>query len=406
MPRVHGRRRLTVHVGLAKCGSTSIQWLLSACAPLLARHGIHVPSAATRGQQGSCHNNLAWEATAHPNFRPRSGGWHALAEEIAASPAERFVVSSEVLTGPWARAPCAARLAGLAAAANLEVDVVGYVRPQWRQIESHYSQFVMTGLTAADFEVFAAELLDPGAYTRLDYGAVFAPFRAAFGPRVRVHPLEAGQPPEGLLRHFLGTLGVAPEEFPATAALPRANPRRGAMQLEVQRRFLAAAAHLGRPRSLALSRRLDALPALLDGDAPFAGLGGVGARAVMRGFEEPNAQFARDYGIGDGVLFAEPVPDGPVVRAAWASFPARQRRLVRRYVRERTGVDLTAAPPSEAAVGRRVEAAAAAEVRLRMAVRALGLAAGQPLRWWRLRGLGDRGWRRVLLRRARRGVWR
>ena len=183
MPALPHRRRLTVHAGLAKCGSTSIQWLLAAVAPLLARHGIHVPLAATRGVGGRCHNNLVWEETGDTNYRPESGGWRALREEIMGSAADRFVISSEVMTGPWARVPCVTRLQELAAAANLEVDIVGYVRPQWQQIESHYSQFVAMGLTTVDFEPFAATLVEARWDTRLDYEAVFAPFRTAFGDR-------------------------------------------------------------------------------------------------------------------------------------------------------------------------------------------------------------------------------
>ena len=115
-----------------------------------------------------------------------------------------------------------------------------------------------------------------------------------------------------------------------------------------------------------MSRRLDALPALLDGDVPFAGFDGAAARAVMRRFEASNARFARDYGIGDGVLFDEPAPDWPAVRAAWAAFPDRHRRLVCRYVRDRTGVDL--GKPATASLGA-AGIAAGVEVRMRVAAR-------------------------------------
>ena len=407
MPAVSHRRRLTVHAGLAKCGSTSIQWLLAAYAPRLAARGIHVPLAATRTAGGRCHNNLVWEEMGNANYRARDGGWRALAEEIARSSADRFVISAEVMTGPWARGPCVRRLVELAAAARLDVDVVGYVRPQWRQIESHYSQFVARGLSTVDFDRFATELLEAHAYTRLDYNAVFAPFRAGFGAQVRVYPLRSGQPPSALLRHFLGVLGVGSDEFADefadTVRLPRGNTRRGAMELEVRRRFWAATAALGRRRSTQLSHRLAALPALLDSDVPFAGFDGLAARAVMRRFEASNARFARDYRIGDGVLFDEPIPDRPAVRAAWADFSERQRRLVCRYVRVRTGVDLAApAPAPRGAAG----IATGVEVRMRLAARRLALAAGHLWRWWRLRGVGEQRARSSLLDMALRGRWR
>ena len=203
-----------------------------------------------------------------------------------------------------------------------------------------------------------------------------------------------------MLAQFLATLGVAPGECPNTARLPTANARRGAKELEVRRRFWMATTGLGRKRALGLVQRLWALPAMLDGDARFAGFCASQARAVMRRFEASNARFAREYGIGDGALFQEPVADCVPARAAWADFAPRERARVCRYVRGRTGVDLAA--PGDAVGG----IAQALAVKARLDVLRFRLRAGHPARWWRVRGLGDQRVRREWLRKGLLGRWR
>ena len=328
------KRRLVVHVGTAKAGSTSIQNLLAARSRRLARAGVHVPLAGGGSGLPGAHQGLARELV---DPYGAAGNWTRVELEMRRSAAPRFVVSAEAFTGPAHRAKCAERLLGLAAREDLEIDVVGYVRPQWQWLESAYAQQATTGATGESFERFAARLLAAGGRTRLDYNTVFAPFRAAFGDRVRVRPLTPAHLPGGLLADFLGVLGVDPG-VGGPAAWSGRNPRPGAKDVEVRRR-LCEAAGTALP---GLARALRWLPALLVDDAPFAPLADAGIERIRARFAAANERFARDYGIdAQGVLFADDGAGGGrrrnVVR--WDELAEAERRRVRRYALDRTGVD-------------------------------------------------------------------
>ena len=340
----HGvKRRLTVHVGTAKAGSTSIQNLLAARWRLLARAGVHVPLAAGGWGPPGAHHGLSRELV---DPCGAAGNWARLGQEIRCSASPRFVISCEAFTGPEHRTPCVARLLGLAEREDLEIDVVGYVRPQWQWLESGYAQLARTGETAAPFERYVARMLTAGTRTRLDYNAVFAPFRSAFGDRVRVFALERSRLPRGLLAHFLGALGVD-ADVRLGRSLSWGNARPGAKDVEVRRRVcVLAGARLPR-----FARKLLWLPALIDDDAPFAGFDADQIDRFQSRFAGSNARFARDYGIdADGVLFRDTAaaPGRRRNVARWEEFDTLERGRVRRYLMDRTGVDLGAAPGAPA----------------------------------------------------------
>ena len=345
------QRRLTVHVGTAKAGSTSIQSLLAARWRQLARSGIHVPLAGAGPGPPGAHHGLARELR-----RPQraAGHWARLAAEIRRSPASRFVISCEAFTGPGHRLRAAARLLALAADEDLDIDIVGYVRPQWQWLEAGYAQEVSTGRTAMSFAAFVERMLAEAAPTRLDYSAVFAPFRAAFGDRVRVLPLERARLAGGLLAHFLVEILGVQARAPGASSVAWANARPGAKELEVRRLVCES---VGTP--LPAAGKLVWLPALLDGDSPFAGFAPDEIDNIAARFADANARFARAYGVdAQGVLFRDDDASHgrrPSNVARWEDIGAPARRRVRRYVFDATGVDLDLAAGARA--GRSVVAA-------------------------------------------------
>ena len=332
-------KRLVVHVGPRKTGSTSIQRMLVANRDVLRARGVHpaLAGAVRGGQPGS---NIGLVRAVRAGTGQADRVWARLADEIARSDARRFVVSAEDLASPEVRVAGAARLAELAQRNGVEVEVVGYVRPQWQLLESEYAQRAEGGRVGASFAEFVEAMLAAGGDTILDYGEVFGPYRALFGPRVRVFPLEPSRLPGGLPRHFLALLGVA--DVPGLADLPVANRRAGAKTVEVTR-LVRAGLEAAVARVPNLRRRLPRLPRLLDGDAPFAGFDVPGVRCVQARFESANAVFARDYGIdAGGRLFRDAAAvDGPRPNIGrWDDFGSAERRRVTRYVFARTGLDL------------------------------------------------------------------
>ena len=399
------KRRLVVHVGTAKAGSTSIQTMLARRSGALRACGIEVLGSRSGGNaRGTGH----WPPRAV--MRSSSGAAHARLERIAwarlegwirRSDAESFVLSSEMFTTWRVRERCAELLLELARGENLEIDIVGYVRPQWQRLESGYAQRVKTGNVGLSFERFVAPRLGSSARDeRLDYNRVFGALRAAFGAaHVKVLPLEGSRLPQGLLAHFLETVGAGGGRIDVTG-LPRTNLRLGAKEVEVRR---AVRARIG-DRFLdgeQVANRLAWLSALFDDDAPFAGFGLDEVRAIEDRFADSNARFARDYGIdAAGVLFRDPVGETAARpnAARWEDLGPAEQGRVRRYVLDRTGVDLGSGAPAPAARAR-------VRVRARIVGRWLAATARLPAQWPEYAAFPNRPTRRYWKKLWRQG-WR
>ena len=328
-------KRLIVHVGPRKMGSTSIQQVLFTCRDKLRAGGIHVPRAG-------CGISSLWRCLAHYGLvqgQHKLENWAKLAEEIASTDAETFVVSAQGLTSPSQRVASAERLEKLVARASVEVDIVGFVRPQWQLLESEYSQRAFGGRIKARFSQFVREMLDAGESTVLDYRLVFAPYRTRFGDRVKVFPLQTSHLPRGLAAHFLSFVGAETVVMEEASAPSRANRRSGAKVVEVCR-LVGTRLGAGDPT---LRQLLPELPTLLNEDTPFAGFSWDEIRQMEDHFALANAAFARENGISaDGTLFQKAAPSDAVRPnlARWEDFDSDERRRVRRYVLKRTGVDL------------------------------------------------------------------
>lgn len=329
------KRRLIVHVGTAKAGSTSIQLLLHTRARHLAGFGIHVARIDRLRLAGTANRLTRFSENQGAPTRPSD--WRHLDGEIDRCAAARIVMSAETFTSPYRSAAAVAMLLELADRHGLEIEVVAYVRPQWQRIESAYSQSLRAGRTASRFDSFVAGMLNAGNRTRLDYNRVFEPFREAFGNRLRVYPVEPSRIPQGLLAHFLGVIGGDPR---LAVSLPRMNARAGAKELEV-RRLVSASTGIDQPQRCRLW--MGWLPALFDNDAAFRGFDHSGILNIQDAFAASNARFATDYGIDvGGILFQDAVESaGPRPhRVEWSDLEIVERHRVRRYVLDHTGVDL------------------------------------------------------------------
>ena len=268
--------------------------------------------------------------------------------------------------------------------------------PQWQRLEAHYAQVVSSGLRTTPFEQFVSGALDGCEDAILDYAVVLAPWRERFGTRVHVRPLERSQLPAGPAAHFVGLIAPAAAAAAAGYADLRRNMRRGARELEVRRRVGATLSEQSVANRIHALRRLPWLPALLADDTPFAGLTAAQATALTDRFKPANARVAREYGIDPGgVLFRDNLTAccGASVQARWADIPECERRLVRRYIRDRVGVDIDSAVPGSA--GDRLA------VRARIAGHCVRRFAQLPGQWRRFTELRDprlvAGWLREFL---------
>ena len=267
--------------------------------------------------------------------------WRFVAAQLRRSRARRFVISEELLLGRPAR-DTPKRVRELAEFCGASVRLLAYVRPQYQFLESRYTDFVRGGGTALPFHAFAAASFAVRPVERhpwLNYQRVFAPWRALFGNRLTVVPLERSRLPRGLLAHFLEELGAGDLD---PGAVEPVNTRAGAKALEVHRRTGAALQMRGRYAGEKRQVRWRRMVELVDNDRPFAGLTADEAHAIMARFAASNSAFAREYGIDTGnVLFRDPVIDHldrPNI-ASWYDLDDGERTAARAFVRQTVGID-------------------------------------------------------------------
>ena len=337
------KRRLVVHIGTPKTGTTTIQHALAALEPQLRQLGVHVPVAGRIRHRSAYHAKLA-PAPNGGALSSAKGSWGQLLDEIRASEARQFVISCEGFSANNGR-KLPKIIEEVAKCGALDVDIVACVRPQCQYIESRYAQEVRTGYTHHPFDRFVAVTLmrqfaPPGFW--LDYNRVFAPWRKVFGDSVTILPMDSPHPPNALLERFFRLLGAGDL---ALNPQPSVNARLGAKEIEVRRLTAAALAGRVAPRRLQpMMARLRELPRLLEPDAPFAGFSRTQTLELMERLEPENAAFAREYGIdAEGDLFRGPVVDGlarPNV-AQWHDLEPGERRAVSDYVQRTVGVDPT-----------------------------------------------------------------
>ena len=341
-------RKLFVHIGPPKTGSSSIQHMLHVLAPSLEQCGVHVVVASS---EHGHHWTLIGGVTDPPRLdMPCSNPvyhWRYVLDELVRCTAERFVLSSERCAIPDARRGVIRRLSLLQSEADVEVEVVGFVRPQWQWAESYWCQSVASGVELRRFEEcvggwFADKRMD---YNELDYNEMFGPWRDSFSA-VTVCPLEKSRLPRGLLVQFLSLIGIHDERLArATTRLRRENTRLGAKDLEIRRMVSVALARKGveRRRRTSAVYGLD-LTGVVQEDWPFAGWTREQAMAFDDHMAESNARFARDYGIdNDGLLFRDDFPQDFDKRgrlASWESLSVVERRDVRQHVIRALDVDL------------------------------------------------------------------
>jgi hypothetical protein len=174
-------RRLVLHIGHYKTGTTALQDQLTALHPTLVKHGVLYPWTGRPIDRNSSHSGLSFQelhrAQSHLPFWYRTSPEFAsyvagsapparevLATEIAASPADTIIISSEefIRFGSDQGVPAEQAKEMIRSLPVDQVTIVCYVRRPDRYIESWYNQLVKMAIPIARLSVAMLREPQPG----------------------------------------------------------------------------------------------------------------------------------------------------------------------------------------------------------------------------------------------------
>ncbi len=303
-------RKLWIHIGTPKTGSTALQRYARARQPYLASKGVDF---LVRGRRGS-YNDLA----VHLRREKRRAAAEVGADirrRIAESEAKTFVLTSEMFTGGD---PALLREA-LALEEPFETRIVGYFRRQDRYLESAYKQKMKTGKVQPGFQNYIDKFGTAGGeYDRIVKGWIDGWPEALFlFRRFEPQALARGD----VVHDFMGLLGLDIEADGKPPSDEIANPTPSIDLLDLMQL-------VARMPNVDARKVFRAMPV---GELPrFHGraMNNASARALLARFEDGNEALRRRFFPDDPQLFATDDLDGPDETIATPAFSDDQRRII------------------------------------------------------------------------------
>jgi hypothetical protein len=140
-----GPRKLFVHAGLHKTGTTALQTVLSSASDELRQRGVLYPSTGVNKQFGYGHHNIAWQITRDRRFLSAAGTIDDLANEVAQFDGD-VILSSEDFESVIDDPECFAPLRLHPALRDREFTLVVYVRNQVTYAESLFLELIHHGM--------------------------------------------------------------------------------------------------------------------------------------------------------------------------------------------------------------------------------------------------------------------
>jgi hypothetical protein len=224
------RKKIIVHIGTHKTGSTSIQNALRRQERMLRKCGILVPLSGTLGRL-SGHHNIAWEMRRDPLFTPGCGGVDDLILELGAARESVAVISSEdfeyLVKYPKELGMFNEKIVN----AGYDPLYLVFFRDPSAYLESLFHQ-LKKDKVEEPFEWFLNEYNTKGYilvhgdwYYDLDAGRFAKEWRDIVGPNVLVVNYDEVSKNPGLLPFFFKSIGASAKIVEASANMPRLNRR-------------------------------------------------------------------------------------------------------------------------------------------------------------------------------------
>lgn len=234
-------KRVYLHVGAPKTGSTFLQHVLWHNRHVLANAGVSYPLEDVREHFAATMDlrQMTWGGGRDPAW---DGAWERIAARAREWHGQTVVISNELLGG----ANPAQILRAVESLAPAEVHVAFTARDLARQLPSDWQEQVKH-THAITFDEFVDDLVTNGMNAREPFGPMFwglhdpvyvlGPWANAVG-KEQVHVVtvpQRGAPRDTLWRRFATVLGVDPDVCDIGAV--RSNPSLGAVEAELLRRI-------------------------------------------------------------------------------------------------------------------------------------------------------------------------
>lgn len=290
----HPHKRLVLHIGLHKTGTTYVQHHLRHHRDALKQHSILVPKTGfdtpISGRTGALSGH---QGLVRALRQDDDATWRAFHDEIAASPARTVVVSAENFSFPTEPdrdaliAQLFARLGNWAS-----IDVVANLRAPQAYVEAFYAEWVVSAHPGGARSI-AETLVDHGARLT-DMETLFAPFEAGAARTVLLGDFDLARSTDGLWPAFCQLAGL-PDGL-AAQDLPRypTPDRESVLLMQVLNTTIAS-----RARRAALMDTYFAAPPNV---GPQASLLSPAARvALLEQFETQSGAFAAARGYAPDV---------------------------------------------------------------------------------------------------------
>ncbi|MEQ8294689.1 MAG: hypothetical protein RIA08_21020 [Roseovarius sp.] len=304
-------RKLWIHIGTPKTGSTAIQRYARSRQPYLASKSVDF---LIRGRRGS-YNDLGVHLRGGQRAEAEKTGAE-IRRKIAGSPAETLVLTSEMFTGSD---PALLREV-LALDEPFETRIVGYFRRQDRYLESAYKQKMKTGKVKPGFQNYVDKFgTRGGEYRRIISGWDAAWPDAEFIFR-RFDP--AAFPKGDVVHDFTQLLGLDIDADDKPPVEEVANPTPSIDLLDLMQ-LVADMPGLD-ARKVFRSMPVGALPRF-EGRA----MDNATALALLSQFEEDNEALRQRFFPDDPALFPMDDLSGPDPAIAAPAFSDDQRAMIR-----------------------------------------------------------------------------
>ncbi|MEQ8897680.1 MAG: hypothetical protein RID23_11345 [Roseovarius sp.] len=304
-------RKLWLHIGTPKTGSTAIQRYARSRQPYLASKSVDF---LIRGRRGS-YNDLGVQLRGGQRTEAQKTGTE-IRRKIAESPAETLVLTSEMFTGSD---PAMLREV-LALEEPFETRILGYFRRQDRYLESSYKQKMKTGKVKPGFQNYVDKFgTKGGEYRRIIAGWDDAWPDAEFIFR-RFDP--AAFPKGDVVHDFMGLLGLDIEADGKPPSDEAANPTPSIDLLDLMQ-LVADMPGLD-ARKVFRSMPVGTLPRF-EGRA----MDNAAALALLQQFEADNEALRQRFFPDDPALFPMDDLKGPDAAIASPGFSDDQRAMIR-----------------------------------------------------------------------------